>query len=102
MADAIDVRRFADRQAAVIDARLHPADVVTHDEEDVRLLLSRSWNNCSGRQADSEDRRETDHRVSRTNRSLTHRFLPFFFEGKTCVRALNNRAMPYWRCRCEV
>src|SRR5262249_14245165 len=26
-------------QAAVVDARLHPADVVAHDEEDVGLLL---------------------------------------------------------------
>ena len=36
--DAIDVRRFADHQAAVIAARLHPADVVAHDEQDVRLF----------------------------------------------------------------
>ena len=39
VADAIDVGRFADHQAAVVDARLHPADVVAHDEEDVGLLL---------------------------------------------------------------
>src|SRR6516162_4400608 len=37
VADLIDVRRLADHQAAVVDARLHPADVVTHDEEDVGL-----------------------------------------------------------------
>ena len=41
VADAIDIGRFADHQAAVIDARLHPADVVAHDEEDVGLLLRR-------------------------------------------------------------
>ena len=35
LADAIDIRRFADHQTAMIDARLHPADVVTHDKEDV-------------------------------------------------------------------
>ena len=35
IADAVDVGRFADHQAAVIDARLHPADVVAHDEENV-------------------------------------------------------------------
>src|SRR5947207_3433909 len=39
IADAVDVRRFADHQAAMVDARLHPADVVAHDEEDVGLLL---------------------------------------------------------------
>ncbi len=38
VADAIDVRRFADHQALVVDARLHPADVVAHDEQDVGLL----------------------------------------------------------------
>ena len=37
--DAVDVGRFADHQAAVVDARLHPADVVTHDEQDVGFLL---------------------------------------------------------------
>ena len=41
MADAIDVGRFTDRQALVINARLHPADVITHDEKDVGLLLRR-------------------------------------------------------------
>ena len=35
VADAVDVGRFADHQAAMVDARLHPADVVAHDEEDV-------------------------------------------------------------------
>ena len=39
--DAVDVGRLADHQAAVVDARLHPADVIAHDEEDV-WLLSRS------------------------------------------------------------
>jgi hypothetical protein len=39
IANAVDVRRFPDHQAAVVDARLHPADVVAHDEEDVGLLL---------------------------------------------------------------
>ena len=38
LADAVDVRRFADHQAAVVDARLHPADVIAHDEEDVGFL----------------------------------------------------------------
>ena len=38
LADLVDVRRLSDHQATMIDARLHPADVVAHDEEDVRLL----------------------------------------------------------------
>ena len=37
MADAVDIRRLADHQAAMVDARLHPADVVAHDEQDVGL-----------------------------------------------------------------
>src|SRR5262249_11257201 len=39
VADAVDVRCFSDHQAAMVDARLHPADVVAHDEEDVGLCL---------------------------------------------------------------
>src|SRR5262249_47187328 len=39
LTDAIDVRRFSNHQPLMIDARLHPADVIPHDEEDVRLLL---------------------------------------------------------------
>jgi hypothetical protein len=39
--DAVDVGRFPDHQAAVVDARLHPADVVAHDEENVGLRLLR-------------------------------------------------------------
>ena len=40
LTDLVDVRRLADHQALVVDARLHPADVIAHDEEDVWLL---SW-----------------------------------------------------------
>src|SRR3954467_6873873 len=39
VSDAIDVGRLTDHQAAVIDARLHDADVVAHDEQDVGLLF---------------------------------------------------------------
>ena len=39
LADLVDVGRLSDHQAAMIDARLHPADVVAHDEEDVWFLL---------------------------------------------------------------
>ena len=40
LADLVDVRRLADHKALVIDARLHPADVIAHDEEDVGFLLA--------------------------------------------------------------
>jgi hypothetical protein len=39
LADLVDVRRLSDHQATVIDARLHPADIVAHDEENVRFAL---------------------------------------------------------------
>src|SRR6516225_3872388 len=38
VADPIDIWSFAHHQSAVIDTRLHDADVVTHDEKDVGLL----------------------------------------------------------------
>jgi hypothetical protein len=38
VADAVDVRRFSDHQAAMVDARLHNADVVAHDEKDIGFL----------------------------------------------------------------
>src|SRR6476619_2404213 len=62
MADAVDIRRFPNRQALVIDARLHPADVITHDEQDVWLrLLSGCWNGISDRQAKRSNDRESSH-----------------------------------------
>ena len=36
--DPVDVGRLADHQAAVVATRLHPADVVAHDEQDVGFL----------------------------------------------------------------
>src|SRR5262245_57301361 len=39
VANAVDVWRFTDHQSAMIDARLHPADVITHDEHDIGLRL---------------------------------------------------------------
>ena len=47
MPDAVDVGRFPDHQAAMVDARLHPADVVAHDEEDVGLA---GLSQCRGRE----------------------------------------------------
>ncbi|EXI71476.1 MAG: hypothetical protein AW07_03538 [Candidatus Accumulibacter sp. SK-11] len=41
LGDAVDVRRFADHQPTVVDARLHPANVVTHDEQDIGLARGR-------------------------------------------------------------
>jgi len=41
LADPVDVGRFSHHQATMINPRLHPADVVAHDEEDVGLLLLR-------------------------------------------------------------
>ena len=38
IADLVDVGCLSDHQASMIDAGLHPADVITHDEEDVWLL----------------------------------------------------------------
>ena len=38
LGDTVDVRRFADHPAAVIDLRLHQADVVAHDEQDVGFV----------------------------------------------------------------
>src|SRR5438034_6966236 len=33
--DPVNVRCFPDHQAAVIATRLHPADIIAHDEDDV-------------------------------------------------------------------
>lgn len=46
IADAIDVGRLSDHQAAMVDARLVEADVVAHDEEDVGL-----WGWLGGRRS---------------------------------------------------
>src|SRR5262249_52070663 len=45
ISDAIDVWCLSDHQATVIDARLHPPDVVAHDEENVWFLrlLRHCW-----------------------------------------------------------
>jgi hypothetical protein len=42
IANAIDVGGFPDHQAAMIDAGLHPADVIAHYKKDVRLLRTAS------------------------------------------------------------
>ena len=35
----VNVGRLSDHQALVVDARLHPADIIAHDEDDVWLRL---------------------------------------------------------------
>src|SRR5512143_1254722 len=87
MTDTVDVRCFADRDTLVIDARLHPADVVAHDEENVRfgvLGRSGSWrqkrgqtcseNSCHGRHwlRPVTTARPVD--LIFSNREHTHRF----------------------------
>jgi hypothetical protein len=37
MPDTVDIRRFPDHQSFMVDARLHDADIVSHDEQDIRL-----------------------------------------------------------------
>ena len=39
VANAVNVGRFAETQTSLVADDLHPADVVAHDEQDVRLLL---------------------------------------------------------------
>ena len=41
VSDAVNVRSFPDHQATMIDARLHPADIIAHDEQDVGFLVRR-------------------------------------------------------------
>ena len=48
VADTVDVWRFADHQPTMIDARLHDADVVAHDEQDVGLA-GRRLRRCRAR-----------------------------------------------------
>ena len=43
IADAVDVGRLANHQATMINARLHPADVVAHDEENVGACWLVRW-----------------------------------------------------------
>jgi hypothetical protein len=51
VADAVDVGCLPDRQAAVVDARLHPADIIAHDEQDVGFLV------CCRNRSDNAEKR---------------------------------------------
>ena len=72
IADAVDVGRLPDHQAAVIDTRLHPADVIAHDEKNVGLLLLLSRCGCAvGEHADTQNKHNgTDEFMD------THSFYP--------------------------
>ena len=74
VANAVNVGRFAESETSLVADDLHPADVIAHDEEDVRLLLRRSrcrhlllrdrrssrYNRCH---ADGEERRQGGRRA---------------------------------------
>jgi hypothetical protein len=49
MANAVNVGCFSYHQAAMVDTRLHPADVVSHNEHDVGLLLGGQWQATGGK-----------------------------------------------------
>src|SRR6266516_6538511 len=50
----VNVWRFPDHQAAMIAARLHPADVIAHDEQDIGFLVLRL---CRSDYAEKRSRR---------------------------------------------
>ena len=70
VADAIDVGRLADHQAAVVDARLHPADVVAHDEEDVRFALRLRGRRLRRTRRGNEHREQTEPQHSKSFHGL--------------------------------
>src|SRR6516225_11086699 len=71
LADAVDVGGFSHHQAAVVDARLHPADVVAHDEEDVGfLLLLRACHRHGGERCEEAEAERPGH---------THGLFPQFW-----------------------
>src|SRR5262249_50692732 len=62
LTDAIDVGGFTNHQALMVDAWLHPTDVIPHDEQNVglRLLLRRSRRDRRHRGSDQGKRPETE------------------------------------------
>ena len=60
VADLVDIGRLSDHQAAVIDAWLHPADIVAHDEEDVWFLLLLCTCRCARDYRGSSYRKQTE------------------------------------------
>src|SRR4029077_565540 len=39
VADAVDIGRLAHHQTTMVDARLHPAYIIAHDEQDVWFFI---------------------------------------------------------------
>jgi hypothetical protein len=56
--DTVDVGCFSYHQSAVVDARLHPADVIAPDEQDIGFLVLRQGrNDCAEKRSrDCEQR----------------------------------------------
>ncbi len=62
LGDPVDVRRFADHPAAVVDLRLHQADVVAHDEQDIGFLAAAGGGSGAGaRRGHNEFLADLDH-----------------------------------------
>src|SRR5881296_3309582 len=93
MPDPVDIGSLANHQAAVIDARLHPADIVAHNEEDVRFLFRSLGPYTSGKENGSplmEERCQTtnqnqnqqnhDTRMRKATGNMDHVAFPFFVE----------------------
>ncbi len=79
VADAIDVRRLADHQATMVDAWLHPADVIAHDEEDIWLR----WRlRCGRRDRCSRQRRQHRRAQQSGAQTLVRSFSPSRNAGK--------------------
>jgi hypothetical protein len=57
--DPVNIWRFPDHQAAMIAARLHPADVIAHDEQDVGFLVLRlGWNDGAEKRSRGHKQRQ--------------------------------------------
>jgi hypothetical protein len=80
IANAVDIGRFANHQAAMVNARLHPAYVIAHDEEDVWFprssrLCMRGHTSTSD-QSGNDCQTASEHSTCQTKkiRSTVHRF----------------------------
>ena len=62
IADAVDVGRLPDHQPLMVDARLHPADIIAHDEEDIRLCRRLRHGRRAGRSGQRHQHRRPKQR----------------------------------------
>ena len=77
VADAVDVGRLADHESAVIDARLHDADVVAHDEHDVGFIGRRlPEGQCAHGPSEEGAQEHSTHDLSHTLILLIERYQP--------------------------